>query len=82
MYYKIDLNNYKPREVPEYQEFTNYNDIKWEQIEMISKELDNFKDSFGKDLKEHFFSDNLLRSIESLFLIDNKISKPGIAKGK
>ena len=52
MYYKIDLNNYEPRKVPDYQKFTNYNDIKWEQIEMISKELDNFKDSFGKDWQE------------------------------
>ena len=52
MYYKIDLNNYEPREVPEYQEFTNYNDIKWEQIEMIDEELDNFKDSFGKSWSE------------------------------
>ena len=52
MYYKIDLSNYELREVPKYQEFTNYNDIKWEQIEMISKELDNFKDSFGKDWQE------------------------------
>jgi len=46
MYYEINLTNYEPKEVPEYQEFTNYNDIKWEQIEMIDKELDNFKDSF------------------------------------
>ena len=52
MYYKINLNNYKPREVPKYQEFTNYNDIKWEQIEMIDDELDNFKDSFGKPWSE------------------------------
>ena len=52
MYYKIDLSNYEPREVQKYQEFTNYNDISWEQIEMISKELDNFKDSFGKPWKE------------------------------
>ena len=52
MYYKIDLNRYLLRPVPKYQEFTNYNDIKWEQIEMISKELDNFKDSFGKDWQE------------------------------
>ena len=52
MYYKIDLSNYEPREVPEYQEFTNYNDIKWEQIEMIDKELDNFKDSFGNPWSE------------------------------
>ena len=52
MYYEINLTNYKSKEVPEYQEFTNYNYISWEQIEMISKELDNFKDSFGKDWKE------------------------------
>ena len=57
MYYKIDLNNYEPREVPKYQEFTNYNDIKWEQIEMISEELDNFKDSFGKDWEEWTLKD-------------------------
>jgi GNAT superfamily N-acetyltransferase len=57
MYYKIDLNNYEPRKVPKYQEFTNYNDIKWAQIEMISEELDNFKDSFGKDWKEWTLKD-------------------------
>ena len=49
MYYKIDLSNYEPREVPKYQEFTNYNDIKWAQIEILSEELDKFKDSFGND---------------------------------
>ena len=49
MYYKIDLNNYEPREVPAYQEFTNYNDISSEQIQVISEELSEFKDSFGKD---------------------------------
>lgn len=47
MYYKIDLNNYEPREVPKYQEFTNYTDIKWEQIKLISQELDDFRDSYG-----------------------------------
>jgi|TARA_B100001778_G_scaffold303989_1_gene281658 GNAT superfamily N-acetyltransferase len=52
MYYKIDLSNYEPREVPKYQEFTKYNQIKWEQIEMIDEELDNFKDSFGKSWSE------------------------------
>ena len=57
MYYKIDLSNYEPRKVPKYQEFTNYNDIKWAQIEMISEELDNFKDSFGKDWKEWTLKD-------------------------
>ena len=57
MYYKIDLNNYEPREVPKYQEFTNYKDIKRTQIEMISEELDNFKDSFGKDWEEWTLKD-------------------------
>ena len=57
MYYKIDLNNYETREVPKYQEFTNYNDIKWAQIEIISEELDNFKDSFGKSWQEWTLTD-------------------------
>ena len=57
MYYKIDLSNYEPREVPKYQEFTNYNDIKWAQIEIISEELDNFKDSFGKSWQEWTLTD-------------------------
>ncbi len=57
MYYKIDLNNYEPREVPKYQEFTNYKDIKRTQIEMISEELDNFKDSFGKYWEEWTLKD-------------------------
>ena len=57
MYYKIDLSNYESREVPKYEEFTNYNQIKWVQIEMISKELDNFKDSFGKDCSEWELTD-------------------------
>jgi len=52
MYYKIDLSNYEPREVPAYQEFTNYNDISSEQIQVISEELSEFKDSFGKDWQE------------------------------
>ena len=57
MYYKIDLSNYESREVPKYEEFTNYNQIKWVQIEMISKELDNFKDSFGKVWSEWELTD-------------------------
>ena len=52
MYYKIDLSNYEPREVPKYQEITNYNDISSEQIQVISDELSEFKDSFGKDWQE------------------------------
>ena len=57
MYYKIDLSNYEPREVPKYEEFTNYNYIKWAYIEMISEELDRFKDSFGKDWSEWELTD-------------------------
>lgn len=72
MYYKIDLNNYEPREVPKYQEFTNYNDIKWAQIEMISEELDNFKDSFGKDWQEWNLKDlrNRLKDNWTFYLVE------------
>ena len=72
MYYKIDLSNYEPREVPEYQEFTNYNDIKWAQIEMISEELDNFKDSFGKSWKEWTLTDlrDRLKDGWSFYLVE------------
>ena len=52
MYYKIDLINYEPREVQRYQVVTNYNDISSEQIQVISEELSEFKDSFGKDWQE------------------------------
>ena len=72
MYYKIELSNYKPKEVPEYQEFTNYNDIKWEQIEMIDKELDNFKDSFGKPWSEWTLTnlENRLQDGWSFYLVE------------
>ena len=72
MYYEINLTNYKPKEVPEYQEFTNYNDIKWEQIEMIDKELDNFKDSFGKPWSEWTLTnlENRLQDGWSFYLVE------------
>ena len=72
MYYKINLTNYKPKEVPEYQEFTNYNDIKWEQIEMIDNELDNFKDSFGKPWSEWTLTNlrNRLQDGWSFYLVE------------
>jgi len=72
MYYKINLTNYKPKEVPEYQEFTNYNDIKWEQIEMIDNELDNFKDSFGKPWSEWTLNNlkNRLKDGWSFYLVE------------
>ena len=72
MYYKIDLSNYESREVPKYEEFTNYNQIKWVQIEMISKELDNFKDSFGKDWSEWELTDlrDRLKDGWSFYLVE------------
>ena len=72
MYYKIDLNNYESREVPKYEEFTIYNQIKWVQIEMISKELDNFKDSFGKDWSEWKLTDlrDRLKDGWSFYLVE------------
>ncbi len=72
MYYEINLTNYKPKEVPEYQEFTNYNDIKSEQIEMIDNELDNFKDSFGKPWSEWTLTnlENRLQDGWSFYLVE------------
>jgi len=72
MYYKIDLNNYEPKEVPKYQEFTNYNDIRWEKIEIISEELDNFKDSFGKPWQEWTLKDlrDRLQNNWTFYLVD------------
>ena len=50
MYYKIDLSNYEPREVPEYQEFNDWEQMKWTEVQIdILRELNQFKDSFGKD---------------------------------
>ena len=72
MYYKIDLNNYEPREVPKYQEFTNYNDISSEQIQVISEELSEFKDSFGKDWQEWNLKDlkNRLKDNWTFYLVE------------
>ena len=50
MYYKIDLSNYEPREVPKFQEFNNWEQMKWNEVQTdILRELNQFKDSFGKD---------------------------------
>jgi len=51
VYYKIDLNNYKPKEVLEYH---TYNDFVFsvDVLGRLEEELDNFKDSFGKPWKE------------------------------
>ena len=58
MYYKIDLNNYEPREVPKFQEFNNWEQMKWNEVQTdILRELNEFKDSFGKDWEEWNLSD-------------------------
>ena len=58
MYYKIDLSNYEPREVPKYQEFNNWEQMKWNEVQVdILRELNQFKDSFGKDWEEWNLSD-------------------------
>ena len=50
MYYRIDLSNYEPREVPKFQEFNNWEQMKWNEVQIdILRELNQFKDSFGKD---------------------------------
>ena len=72
MYYKIDLSNYEPREVQRYQVVTNYNDISLEQIQVISEELSEFKDSFGKDWKECNLKDlkNRLKDNWTFYLVE------------
>jgi len=59
MYYKIDLSNYEPREVPKFQEFNNWEQMKWNEVQTdILRELNQFKDSFGKDWEECFIDWN------------------------
>ena len=72
MYYKIDLINYEPREVQRYQVVTNYNDISSEQIQVISEELSEFKDSFGKDWQEWNLKDlkNRLKDNWTFYLVE------------
>ena len=72
MYYKIDLSNYEPREVHRYQVVTNYNDISSEQIQVISEELSEFKDSFGKDWQEWNLKDlkNRLKDNWTFYLVE------------
>ena len=60
MYYKIDLNNYKKKVVPFYDTFDNYKNLKWEQVEMLTEELENFQDSFVKnDWSFYLITDNV-----------------------
>jgi len=56
MYYKINLNNYEPKQTRIYLEFDKYKFSPY-QLESIEKELDNFQDSFGKPWKEWDMSD-------------------------
>ena len=66
MYYKIDLNNYEPREVQRYQVVSS------EQIQVISEELSEFKDSFGKDWQEWNLKDlkNRLKDNWTFYLVE------------
>ena len=54
----IDLSNYEPREVPKFQEFNNWEQMKWNEVQTdILRELNQFKDSFGRDWEEWNLSD-------------------------
>ena len=73
MYYKIDLSNYEPREVPIFQEFNNWEQMKWNEVQTdILRELNQFKDSFGKDWEEWNLSDlkHRLKNNWSFYLVE------------
>ena len=73
MYYKIDLSNYEPREVPKFQEFNNCEQMKWNEVQTdILRELNEFKDSFGKDWEEWNLSDlkHRLQNNWSFYLVE------------
>ncbi len=58
MYYKIDLSKYEPKEVPKYKVFDSWEQMKWNEVQIdILRELNEFKDSFGKDWEEWNLSD-------------------------
>ena len=75
MYYKIDLKNYKKKVVPFYDTFDNYKSLKWEQVEMLSEELENFQDSFGKPWDEWDLTDlqHRLKNDWSFYLITDNV---------
>ena len=75
MYYKIDLNNYKKKVVPFYDTFDNYKNLKWEQVEMLTEELENFQDSFGKPWDEWDLTDlqHRLKNDWSFYLITDNV---------
>ena len=73
MYYKIDLSNYKPKEVRHCLTFNDYNSISIYQLEAIQNQLDKFKDSFGKDWEAWSLSElkNRLENNWTFYLVGN-----------
>ena len=71
MYYKIDLNKYKPKKTRIYLEFSKYKFSPY-QLEAIEHELNNFQDSFGKPWKEWDMSDlkHRLKNNWSFYLVE------------
>ena len=72
MYYKINLNNYEPKQTRIYLEFDKYKFSPY-QLEAIEYELNNFQDSFGKPWKEWDMSDlkHRLENNFTFYLIGN-----------
>ena len=72
MYYKINLNNYEPKQTRIYLEFDKYK-FSLYQLEAIKNELNNFQDSFGKPWKEWDMSDlkHRLENNWTFYLIGN-----------
>ena len=73
MYYKIDLNNYEPREVVNHLIINDYEELTSSQRQLINYELVNFQDSFGKPWKEFTINELSYRlsSNWTFFLIDD-----------
>ena len=49
MYYKIDLSNYEPREVPKYQEFNNWEQMEWNEVQLDILREEKQSDKFFDD---------------------------------
>jgi len=73
MYYKIDLNNYKPREVVNHLIINDFEELTSSQRQLINYQLVNFQDSFGKPWKEWDISDlkHRLENNFTFYLIGN-----------
>ena len=73
MYYKIDLNNYKPREVVNHLIINDFEELTSSQRQLINYQLVNFQDSFGKPWKEFTINELSYRlsSNWTFFLIDD-----------